>query len=393
MIEFVETDVPVDLPTGVVGVLPEVLIPMLWWRGIRVLRAAPVSMTPLERFTVELAVTMGRADPEEFFEITGLPGTLLPVAARRLVGSGVLGPSDGGYLPVSPAAEEAMHTQTVYEQRYDSLDVVLLPRTGDVLGLEPRGSWLPDADRLRLRSAGNAPLPADLYGLSLEDHLRARLREGTVAGVDGSVTDVAVVAGQTHPLGRNGWCPSYRCRATLRLDGDQYVPTITLTGRRSKADKELTVTLSGAKGLTGSWLALLDALVDPRLRARIWNTITSRPLHVAPRAERVGPGRWTCWIGADVARDVAERDRNLALPIGIEVRNEQARAELSISLAGADPAAEQLIGLDQALTRAAQPGADHTSVPRTADVRDRAWRLGYHRLVYALREAEDFYHA
>jgi hypothetical protein len=393
MVDFVEADVPVDMPTGVVAVLPEVLIPMLWWRGIRVLRAAPVSMTPLERFTIELAVTMGRADPEEFFEVTGLPGTLLPVAARRLVGSGVLRPSDGGYLPQSPGAEEAMRTQTVYEQRHDSLDVVLLPRTGDMLGLDPRRSWLPDVDRLRLRSAGNAPLPTHLYGLSLEDHLRARLREGTVAGTDGSVTGMATVPDQTHPLGRNGWCPSYRCRATLRLDGAQYTPTITLTGRRNKADKELTVTLSGANGLARSWLALMDAPVDPRLRARLWSTIIGQPPQVAPRAERTGPGRWTCWIGADAARHVAERDRNLAVPMGIEVRDEQARAELSISLAGADRAAEQMIELDQALTRAVQPGADHTGVPRTADVRDRAWRLGYHRLVYALREAEDFHRA
>src|SRR5262249_18294650 len=152
MIEFIAVERPVDPPPGVAAVLPEVLAPMRWWRGVAMRRAEPVSMTPLERFTLELASPSGRADPSEFFEITGLPGALLPIAARRLVTSRALAPADGGYLPQSPGAERAARSQTVYEQRHASLDIVLLPRTGDLLALDPRASGLRAVEALRPRS-------------------------------------------------------------------------------------------------------------------------------------------------------------------------------------------------------------------------------------------------
>src|SRR5207253_4732928 len=124
---------PVPAPPNVVASLPEVLIPMLWWRGVPMRRAQPVSMTPLERFVLEMALRVGEAEPDEFFEITGLPGALLPVAARRLVGSKALQRRADAFTPCFPGAEHAFRTQTLYEERHTSFDVVLLPRTGDLI--------------------------------------------------------------------------------------------------------------------------------------------------------------------------------------------------------------------------------------------------------------------
>ncbi|MFC6017687.1 hypothetical protein ACFP2T_15905 [Plantactinospora solaniradicis] len=392
MIEFDAVDRPLEVPDGVVAVLPEVLVPMYWWRGVPFERAEPVSMTPLERFALELALTTGRADPEEFFEITNLPGpTLLPVATRRLVAARALAPADGGYVPLSPDAERAARTQTVYERRLSSLDVVLLPLSGDLLALDPRSSRLREVERLRPRSVGSAPVSPRLAGTRLADHLSARLRDGTLAGAPDDLTGVAQLPAESPPIGPDGWCPVYRCRGELRRDGDRYRPAVTLPGE-GKRDP-VTVELPGAHGLAGRWLALVDAFGDPATRARAWDRLLGWHERTAPRAERTGPGRWSCWLSPTAARRLADRGRNLALPLGMAIRGEDAVVEVAIDLRGADPTATEMIRTDELLTAAAQPGADPAPVPRTRAMRERAWRLGFPGLVYALREAEDFGYA
>ncbi|MEO3926090.1 hypothetical protein ABGB07_19800 [Micromonosporaceae bacterium B7E4] len=392
MIEFVPADPPAEPAPGTVAVLPEVLVPIRWWRGVSFERAAPVQMTPLERFVLELAMTTGRADPAEFFEITNLPGaTLLPVAARRLVAAGALGRDGDGYRPLSPGAERAARTRTVYRKRQVSLDVVLLPRTGDLLVLDPRSSGLRAVERLRPRSAGNAPMPPRLAGSTLVDELRARLAAGTVAGVGEETTEVAPPATESPVISRNGWCPVYRCRGELRVDGDRYRPVLTLPGD-GKRDP-VSLDLPGAVGLAEHWLGLVDALQDPATRARAWDGLLGWTQRVAPRTDRTGPGRWRCAISGAIARRLADQGRNLALPLGLAARGEDAVVEVAIDLVGADRTAEALIEVDRRITAAAEPGADVTALPSSPELRDRAWRLGFPGLVYALREPEDFRYA
>src|SRR3954452_21819320 len=105
MIRLSPSDQSRHPPAGTVLVVSQLLLPMRWWRGVRLRRMIPVTMTALERFTLELALSVGRADPDEFSEITGLPEALLPVAARRLVTAGALEPDGGGYLVVRELSE------------------------------------------------------------------------------------------------------------------------------------------------------------------------------------------------------------------------------------------------------------------------------------------------
>jgi len=388
MTTFAEAEHPATPAPGTQLWLPQVLVAMRWWRGVSVRRAVPVAMTPLERFTLELALTMGRAEPDEFFEITGLPATLLPVTARRLVNSGALASADGGYVPVRPVADVVVRSQTVHEERHARLDIVLLPRTGDLLALDSRSSWLRAADQLRPRSVGNAPVPADLRGRRLAEHLTQRLAEGTVAGVGEDVTGVAVLDGESPPIDSNGWCPVYRCEGSLHLDGDRYVPKVLLTGAGGR--EPVAAQLPGADGLTARWREVADILGQTPSRAQAWNLLTGRPEYTAPRAERINLGRWRCFVGGGDARRLADRGRNLAAPLGLAVREEDLVAEVSIELVAGDSTAADLIALDCTLSAAAEPGADTDAVPRTRAVRDRAWQLGFHGLAYTLREAEDF---
>lgn len=390
MIEFAVIDRPVDPPSGVVAVLPEVLVPMRWWRGVAMRRAEPVSMTPLERFTLELALATGRADPNEFFEITGLPGALLPIAARRLVTARALVPTDGGYLPQQQVAEHAARRQTVYEQRHASLDLILLPRTGDLLAFDPRSSGLRAVEALRPRSAGRAPVPADLVGTSFAAYLRVRLQSRTVSGIGEDIVDVGQLAAES-PMIPNGLCPVYRCQGELRQEGERYLPVVKLSSGGNS--EPVALALPGADGLARKWLGLADAVDDPAVRARAWAVVTGRNTHTAPRAERTAPARWTCGLSADDARHLAAQGQNLALPIGIAIHDEDAVIEVTIDIAGTDQEADFLIDTDRSLTAAAAPGADTSAVPRTRVAWERAWRLGFPGLAYTLREAEDFGHA
>ncbi|WP_089154651.1 hypothetical protein [Micromonospora sp. NBS 11-29] len=392
MTEFVPVDPPAPPAPGTVAVLPEVLVPIRWWRGVSFERAEPVRMTPLERFVLDMAMTTGLADPDEFFEITNLPGaTLLPVAARRLVAAGALTRDGDGYRPLSPGAERAARTRTVYRKRPVGLDVVLLPRTGDLLALDPRSSGLREVERLRPAPAGNAPVPFRLAAGTLADELRARLVAGTLAGVDREVTEVPESPSGSPPISRDGWCPAYRCRGELRVDGDRHRPVLTLpgNGKRDPVDLELP----GADGLAAYWLGLFDALLDPATRARAWDVLLGWTQRISPRTDRTGPGRWRCSISGTIARRLADQGRNLALPLGLAARGDEAVVEVAIDLVGADRTAEALIEVDRRLTAAAEPGADVTVLPDSAELRDRAWRLGFPGLVYALREAKDFHYA
>jgi hypothetical protein len=389
MIDFVPADPPAELAPGTVAVLPEVLVPLQWWRGVPFERASTVQMTPLERFVLEMAMTTGLADPGEFFEITNLPGTtLLPVGARRLVAAGALARDGDGYRPLSPGAERAARTRTVYRRRHIDLDVFLLPRTGDLLALDPRSSGLLEVDRLRPRSAGNAPVPPGLAARTLGDELRTRLVAGTLAGVDQETTEVPEPVGGSSVISRDGWCPVYRCRGELRLDGDHLRPVLTLPG--NDGNGPVSLELPGASGLAAYWLGLVDALDDPATRARAWDGLLGWTERVALRMERTDPARWRCSISGRIAGRLAEQGRNLALPLGLVARSEDAVIEMAIDLVGADRTAEALIELDRRLTAAAEPGADAPALLDSPELRHRAWRLGFPGLVYALREAEDF---
>ncbi|MEV0895689.1 hypothetical protein [Actinoplanes sp. NPDC049802] len=371
-------------------VLPEVLVPMLWWRGVPMHRTLPMSMTPMEQFVLDLALTTGRADGEEFVAITGLPRELLPAAARRLVSSRILHRADGGFVPRFLAAEKAAQTRVLYERRPVDTDIVFLPRTGDLIALDPRSSGLRELDRLRPRSAGNAPLPADLAGAGFAEYLQARLQAGSIAGLSDDVTDVAWLPGESPRLPEDGRCPAYRCRGELRRDASgRYIPSITYGGA---GQQPATVALPGAKGLAERWLTVANLLDAPDARTHLWNTVMGCDGYPVPAADRTAPGRWICSVPAEAAQRLADQGRNLALPLGVTITDEDAMVEATLELAAADDAARRLIAFDRLLTAAAQPRAHPVDVPRTPAAWQRAWRLGYPGLVYALREAEDFRH-
>jgi hypothetical protein len=387
MIEFTAVADPGQPSADVRLRLPQVLVPMLWWRGVPMRRAVPMAMTPLERFTLELAITMGRAEPEDFTEITGLPAQLLPIAARRLLRTGALVATGRGYQPVPAAAAKAANSRQVIEERPVRLDLVLLPGTGDMLALNPRTSWLRAAHQMRLTSVGNAPVPVDLRARPLDDYVAERLVQGGIAGAGADLTGVGTLDGEAPVISPDGWCPVYRGEGALHTDDGQLVPHLMLTGQRGDP---LDISLPGADGLTSRWVQVTDVLADPSERTRAWYALTGRRDHTAPQAERLDLHRWQCLIDGAEALRLAADGRNLSGPLGLTVTDTDVVAELSVGLVAADATAEAVIGLDRTLTAAAEPGADPATVPPGAAVRDRAWQLGFYDLVYTLRSEEDF---
>ncbi|OZV84551.1 hypothetical protein CA850_01490 [Micromonospora echinospora] len=369
--------------------LPEVLLPLRWWRSVPLVRRTAVDMTPLERFTVELALTTGRADPAEFTEITGLPGNLLAAGARRLVQSNALIPDDSGYAVWRPMAEQLATEQVVHEYRTVRYDLVLLPRTGDLLALDPKNSWLEQVEQVRARPVGNAPVPAELRDRDLTELLGERLAARTVHGVGQDLLRPDDPGPGTTPVDVDGVCPAYRCAGALRLDGDRPVPVVTIPGERGDP---VVAELTGADGLARYWIDTVANLTYRDVQARLWREVTGRNHVRLPHVEQVGLGRWRYTIDGSNAELLAGQGRNLALPLAVTATATDLVAELTIDLAPGDSQAKALVALDRSLTSVAEDDGDPARLPNTPAVRDRAWQLGFQPIVYALREAEDFSH-
>jgi hypothetical protein len=374
-----------DRPPGVVLNLPELLLPMRWWRKVLLRQAVRIEMTPMERLTVELALALGRADPQEFLEVSGLPAALLPVAARRLVTAGALEADDDGYQVVPSVAVTIATNQTLSVERYVPYDILVLPRTGDILALETRSSVVRTLERLRPRSVGSAPVPAQWCGRSLGDILNARFASGPIPGVSEGIRGIADPTIEYGLMDDDGLCPVYRCAGTLRIEDDQHVPSVVVNG-----GPEVSLDLRGAEGLTERWRMLPNALDDEALLGALWADLTADRSLPIPALERRGAGGFRVSLTGTVADRLGQEGRNLALPLTVEIHDEDLVAEVRIEMTPGDERAHQLIVLDRELNAAAQPGATATPRLHTDDARERAWDLGFYPLVYALREAVDF---
>jgi hypothetical protein len=385
MIRLSPSDQSRHPPAGTVLVVSQLLLPMRWWRGVRLRRMIPVTMTALERFTLELALSVGRADPDEFSEITGLPEALLPVAARRLVTAGALEPDGGGYLVVRELSERIAASATIQIERSEPYDIVMLPRTDDILALKPRTSWVPALERSRPKRSPQAPVPTHLCGRSLDDVLDERLGAGPIPGTGHDVTGVTQPSGDLSAVDDDGLCPAYECSAVLRVVDGEYLPTVQI--RSSKA--QLTIPLPGAYGLVRRWLELLGTLETDHRWAEVWDELTGDTDQPVPPVERSG-GYFRWWLNGAATNRLRASGRNLAVPIGVEARDDDLVADLLLVPAPSDDRAAELFAVDRELTAAAEPGVVPAPQLYSPALRERAWQLGFYPLVYTLREESDF---
>jgi hypothetical protein len=429
------------------------LLPLYWLRGVPVLREISHDLTVFERFVLEMALELGAVSGRDITEVLDLQPEFLVRGAWRLAVAGALRKEGELYQVVPEVAKTLLSTKTLPQRVQSTADFVLLPRTGDLLGVaSSRGGWLAEADRQRhkLRPHGAAPAPASLWSRRRAEYLAERVQAGDIAGSDQEIAEVVVPLDGDAALlpwlhqprsanksqddddnSRPRGCPAYHCSAQVTQGPNGLLVEAELTaapapGRPARHDTDddpdrdgerrngerrdggaererqraaaedkftLRADLTGAAGLVATWQRLLDALdSEPHLRAA-WRQVTDAPCDYA-RAERTGVSTWVFHIGGEAAEAVAASAQSLVEPAGLEIEFEETTMEAHVELRAADDAAQALFARDllvASLLAAPDPGTTLAAAGSDEKaLRERIWQLGHYRLAYALREAEDF---
>jgi hypothetical protein len=404
-----------------VAIVAEALVPLAHWRGVTVLSLERQELNLLERFVLEMGLSFGTVEPEDFAEVTSLPEHVLAGATWRLVASGALAPDGPGFRVDAERAASVLREAQVPRQVRASASFALFPRTGDLLAVPGEdGGWLRELDQ-RIATDRWAPLPPDLWKVGRAAYLGQRVREGATKGLSSSVADVPIPDEGDTPLvapsrGKDSdlpLCPAYRCRAEVRRgpDGGHAVDAVLLgRPRRSGDDDELVTVeanISGATGLVSGWLTLADALETPEIARAAWHELGPSEKATMAGVRRRGPAEWDLYVAGTVARDLCEEGRFLLEPMGLAITGEEAVVEVACRFFPGDDDARTLFARDEIVSRllaAKHPAEEFPAIQREAlarhastsaalsaeSVRRRGWRLGHHQLVYALREREDF---
>jgi hypothetical protein len=418
---------PPALTPGTVALITEALLPLVGWRDVPVLREVREELTVLERFVLEMALRLGVVTAEDFAEVMSLPRQVLAAGATRLIAGRALRLVGDRYEVEPSTAAKALATQGISRRLTATADFLLLPRTGDVLAMAPgRRSWLRQFEIARLAPSVNAPVPAELWPARRSAYLAERLHAGAVTVQDTEVADLATVPDDPPLFASAGGgavrlCPTYACSAEVVLDEDgrhtvhAVLRSAPRRRRRGKTESgepvELAVRLTGAPGLIAEWVALSGALTDPAVRRAAWAEIGPGGEDFAEmswrRARLRAPLEWDFPITERAATAVAAQYRPLDRPVGLTLSTDTATAQVVCWFVPDDDATQALFAMDAAvggLLARPDPAADAVEVcgkaaaehqvhPTRIDltaVRERAWQLGHHSLVYALREAEDF---
>lgn len=439
------------LAPDTVLVVAEALLPLLYWRGVSVLQEKRQDLTVLERFALELGLTFGSIEPEDFAEITSLPSSALAGATWRLISSGTLYPRGGSYGVNPEQAAAALQQRTVSRLVRSSADFVLLPRSGDVLAVGGRDGGWPRAVEQTVLPDRQAPLPPDLRTATRAAYLAEKVRAKAVAGLDPAVIDVPLPDRDDPPLvppakrGDGRWvpvCPTYLCRAEIRRaeTGTHVVDAIVCgqarrggrkdsrridsrregSGREAgghedeaQSGAEVAIDLSGADGLIAEWLKLSDALDDPQLRQAAWRELgppaTGFGRPPLDGAQRRGPAQWDLLVNGTAVRELCGQGRPITEPRGLAVEADGVIIHIGCYFFPTDDEGRALFARDEVISRllsAQEPAEELAPACREAAarcpgagnvlsadaIRERAWQLGHYHLVYLLREQEDFPH-
>jgi len=402
------------------AVIKDAELPMAWWRAVAVRRWTEKSLSNLEQFVLEAALTTGGIDTVELATITGLPGGILPALVRRLVAVGVMHDTGNGYAVDPSRAREALNARHLRVEEIGRTDLIFLPETDEMLAIDARASGDPlsQLDNRKLDPAYQIPVDQELAGTERSTFIGQRIRQRRIAGLPTRVLD-AVAPEQEESLLANGFCPVYRCEAIVRQNGDRLAVELTIYGQsvrkrrgQDSQQRRVTLHLTGADRLAANWAQTGDLLIDPDMRLSAWAAITAdQPATPAPIATRLEPLTWQWHLVEKSVNALCQAHVDLSRPIVLQARLKTFSAHLATEFVPADPVAKARIGVDRAINAAEQADCDPAALQRelaglapqlptdvvahlaSDAVLDRAWQLGRYQLAYALRQAEDFSYA
>lgn len=391
-------------------------LPVLWWRDVPVVQLEPVELNELDMFVVEAAARLGRLSSSTFTDLTGLHDLVFTTLGRRLKTLELVNWQQGTLVSTESSAP-ALTEATAERRTTTTLDFLYLPDTDDLLVVD---GGLSDFERYEPRLAGLAPVPTALHGVTLREFLSSRIDERRVANLPPAVVGLAALDDADEPVTAMAGAkpsppvpvaPAIEVAATIVLDDERSRTVLEVTPRSDRGgaarrgrdpDQAVTLDISGAAGCVDAWRRIEERLSWREHRAAAIEALTPIPLGYTT-LQPDGPGRWSVAITGPRAEDLA-KDGALTRPLGLEIREEHAHLRTVVRFAPADAAAELLFARDTLIQQILGSPKDvvgvldiHADIVEEVGghdiVRDRAWDLGHHWVVHAMRERQDFSYA
>lgn len=399
-VSFELSESPPRLKEGVLIVVREALLPMLLWEDIKVVRHVRKELTIVERFILEVALTLKTFYTGEIEEITSIPRRAVQRIVRHLVSMGALSiGDDGNYSVLETTARKALKEKALIEKRGGKLTFVYLPGTDDLLAFDKEKGDRRALELDRLMPASSRPVSADVQQEKKHAFLNRRVSSRSVANLPDDVVEVPVPDDD-----RNipELCPAYHCHGQVVREDDSMRLFLTIYSKKRKDEDEplsVPVNLTGADALVKLWTEMAELLEKEDYYMEIWRLIEpkgSKPISV----ERLESGEWSFSVDRDTAQAIASGGRYLVLPFGLLIKSEESILHLAMKLVPSDGAAATVFAVDEAVTqllKVPEPltGAhlDRVASELTADpeaIKGRMWGLRHYRHIYSLREREDF---
>jgi hypothetical protein len=263
-----------------------------------------------------------------------------------------------------------------------------------------------------------APVPPALQGWTKLATLQRGLELGTIAGLPEGVVAIHIPPDDAEESGSHSdCCPAFSCCGTVQGHGKELVARLTVYGKaqrhNAKESRELEsarLDLKGAEGVVQTWTDLSAAFQATQHRQCALQAIAGEGLP-GVGVERVGPTVWRFVLDEQAARQIALRKHSLVNPTAIAISSEEAIVEVYVHFYPADDNAARFFAVDWVVCRLDESG-HAAKTPELAlllqeamkeyrlaqpidfpMVRERLWGLGYYRLLYRLRQQEDFTYA
>lgn len=365
----------------------------------------------VERFVLSAGLTRPLLKTRLLAEATGIPDKALKLVLQRLRRRRLIEDMGPERFRVRPeAASQAMQRNILVEDGAEDYAFVLFARSGDLVAFRPG----PDQEQihwlLSRAPVGRAPVLSWISGQGQYDWIAKRVRERNVVQLPDDAVDVEV-PDKDPPIPTS--CARYDVSARL-VDGGK-VALESFTGAQGRREQE-RILLPRPPGLMHMWGQLADMVYDEAFTALSVQKLAGQSseddkLATAATGLRLTLSQSTC------ERVVRREDQRLAARRSLSIGDDENLVQYPVELLPGSPEAAALFGLDwivHELTRGSGNGVTHDldhlirrakeQYPVIQDVpveeqdsllsrrvvMDRLWRLRQYRVVYALREDEDF---
>jgi hypothetical protein len=375
-------------------------LPMAVWDGTRVLVNTRQGLTVMEMFAIEALLTLGICGEADLRAIAALPaeigGWILASLEQKRLAKKC---GNFTYSPVEDACRQALASGCVVTQREERRAILCFPETNEYVVLPDADSVL---DMLRdIIPMGSFHWPERLSGKSQSQILSDAISDGRLFGEDAHT--IASVVETTELI--EGLCPAYQVSTPLPPQGSaqwkltfwgkarggrgRAIQADTRNDRESPALIERSMQLPILPHLADAWKTTLDDAFSSSMaklavlgigRTEIQNGAVVAAID-GVSAERFGRHHLlTAQTGMAVVKD---RSIEFEIPLVLSPSDDSARSQFMV-----DDSVQAVLRASAPVEAIAAICSNDASL--RAGMIDRMWALRLYRVIYDIREAEDF---